>query len=113
MLQKAREGEFIARRVQGEVTGCDTKTENGQTVHAVHIKNGSLNESFWVASDQKPVVGEWVKGTINTFDDTAMFADLRLKPIFDLQNQTRRSEQEAFDWLHKYGHDIPWLKKTP
>lgn len=113
MLEKARRGAFVARKVQGEVIGCDTKIDGMETIHAVHIRNGSLTESFWVASELKPVIGEWVKGTINTFDDTVMFADLRLKPIFDLENQTRNSEQEAFDWFRQYGDNIPWLRKTP
>lgn len=102
-----RAGDFEVRYVKGHVVACDVMVRNHRKIYAVHIENGSQRESFWLAHDEsdkqfhQPLVGEWVSGTVNTFDDCQNFADLTLKPIFDFKNRTRTSEDDAFDWFKR------------
>lgn len=102
-----RAGDFEVTYVKGEVVGCDVLIRDDRKIYAVHIQNGSQQHSFWLAHDEsnsqfhQPLVGEWVSGAVNTFDDCEDFADLTLKPIFDFKNQTRSSEDEAFAWFRR------------
>lgn len=98
---------FEARSVKGAVVGCDVLEREGMKFYAVHIKNGSLTESFWIAHDpansqfHQPLHGDWVSGIVNTFDDCISFADLTLKPIFDFNNSTHSNEESHFAWFRQ------------
>lgn len=102
-----RAGDFEVTYVKGQVVGCDVLTRGNRKIYAVHIQNGNQQHSFWLAHDDsnsqfhQPLVGEWVSGAINTFDDCENFADLTLKPIFDFKNTTRLNEEEHFAWFRR------------
>jgi hypothetical protein len=107
LIQKAKEKSFEARRVKGHVIGCDERLHPEGKVYAVHIMNGSLCESFWLADQAEnstfhpPLRGDRVEGTVNTFDDAIEFADFRLEPIFDFVNHTAANEEAHFAWFRE------------
>jgi hypothetical protein len=107
LIEKARARPFEVRRVQGQVTECHTLLDGDKKIFAVHIKNGTLSESFWLADQpdneafHPPMTGDWVKGVINTFDDKIDFADQSLKPVFDFENQTGQNEESHFAWFRE------------
>ncbi len=109
MAKFNRAADFEVKRVRGVVEEVGTLEEGGKKIYIVHIANGKLRDSFWLAHDagnpyfSPPMVGESVSGTINTFDDNVDFAGDKHKPIFDFQNISGDSERDAFAWFAQHG----------
>lgn len=108
LLEKAKTKSFIARPIMGFVRECSTLVNGTETIYAVSIENGPLSEAFFLAGKSPegalvfpPLVGDRVKGVVNTFDDKVDFADQRLKPIFDFKNETRANEESHFAWFRE------------
>ncbi len=98
------------REIQGMVTQCDVAVYDDRKIYTVHIENGSQHESFWLEHNQSdphfqpPMKGDWVSGTVNKLlavTHCETLAGETFKPVLNLENSTRNSEEEAFAWFRR------------
>jgi len=102
------------RDVQGMVTRCDTMAFDDRKVYLLHIENGAQRERFWLEHDQSnphflpPMNGEWISGTVSklmSIDDCRNVDGESFKPVLNLKNSTRNSEDAAFAWFRQQEAD--------